>query len=496
MIAPGSSHWQARRVFGLVCLLTSGCAAVLGIDHDYSDQTAAAGSGGSSANGPGGHATAGDSALGGSSSDGGTGASNAGRGGVDDGGAAGVSASGGTTAGASGGSTGGTNASGGAGASAGGSNGGTAGTSTAGGATGSGGSGGSSGSSGSGSSGSGSSIISPVLKVQTGSTTLSSGSNLRTVTLDGFQLERTFLVFGAQLDSTAPLYTEISGQLAGGTSAVFKRISNGAAAPDVPIVYYAAEFAAGVQVQRGTTATTAATNKIALTTPVDLKRSFPIVTYRNSGTAFGLDDHVRAKLSGSSELALSLYQGSSTGIAEWQVVTFDGATVQTADVQIPATAIQTSAALATPLDPAKSWLLVSYQVASVGNGVADLMLSAHLESGQVVFDRVANGDALQVTYYAVSFDNGTSVQSGVGSLAAAVDTQTQALTAAIDPTRSIATAAGQYQREGSTSYNGARNPGYASFTLGLGSKNGLVTARMKSASGANSSVSWSVTQFQ
>jgi hypothetical protein len=316
------------------------------------------------------------------------------------------------------------------------------------------------------------------------------------VTLDGFQLERTFLVFGAQLDSTAPLYTEISGQLAGGTSAVFKRISNSAAAPSVPIVYYAAEFAAGVQVQRGTTATTAATNKIALGTPIDLKHSFPIVTYRNSGTAFGLDDHVRAKLSGSSELTLSMYQGSSTGIAEWQVVSFDGASVQSADVQIPATAIQTSAALATPLDPAKSWLLVSYQVGSVGNGIADLMLSAHLESGQVVFDRVANGDALDVTYYAISFDNGTSVQSGVGSLGAAVDSQTQSLTAAVDPARSIATAAGQYLREGSTSYNAARNPGYASFTLALAANNGLVTARMKSASGVSSQVSWSVTQFQ
>ena len=366
--------------------------------------------------------------------------------------------------------------SGGAGASSGK---GSGGTSAAGGASGSG----------------GSSVISPVLKVQTGSTTLNSGSNSRTVTLDGFQLDRTFLVFGAQLDSTAPLYTEISGQLAGGTSAVFKRISNGAAAPNVPIVYYAAEFRAGVQVQRGTTAVTAATNKIALGTPIDLKHSFPIVTYRNSGTAFGLDDHVRAKLTGSSELTLSLYQGSSTGMAEWQVVTFDGATVQTAEVPIPATAIETSAALATAIDPAKSLLIVSYQVESVGNGIADLMLSGHLEAGQVVFDRTASGDALQVTYYAISFDNGTSVQSGVGSLAAAVDTETQALTG-VDPTRSIATTAGQYLREGSTSYNGARNPGYASFTLALGSGTGLATTRMKSASGASSQVSWNVTQFQ
>ena len=54
----------------------------------------------------------------------------------------------------------------------------------------------------------------------------------------------------------------------------------------------------------------------------------------------------------------------------------------------------------------------------------------------------------------------------------------------------------RYLREGSTSYNGARNPGYASFTLALGSGTGLATTRMKSASGASSQVSWNVTQFQ
>jgi hypothetical protein len=332
--------------------------------------------------------------------------------------------------------------------------------------------------------------------VQTGATVIKSGSNAQSVTLDALQLDRAFLVFGARLDSTVPSVSEVTGQLVSGTSATFRRMSNANSAPDIPIVYHVAEFASGVHVQRGSIVDNAAVNKVTLGTPVDLKRSFPIISYRNTGTLFGLDDHVRAKLTGTSELTLELYEGNASGTVEWQVVSFDGASVQSADVDIAANATQQSVALATTVIPATSWLLLSYQVGSVGTGIADLMLSSHLEANQVVFNRAAAGAALHATYYVVSFENGSKVQSGSSALAAAVDTLPVSLSPAVDPARSIASSAGLYQREGSTSYNSARNPGYASFTLQLSSGTELVASRLASASGVASSLSWNVVQFQ
>jgi hypothetical protein len=441
---------SARHLTLILCCATCGCATLLGLDDDYRDQTSSA-TGAGAGDGSSGRATAGSSATGGKAStpSGGTSSTLGGE----------RASSGGETS----------TVDGLAGSDGGGSPPGYGGEPTTGGA------------------------ISPLLRVIHGETTLAAGSATQQVAAVGVDAGRAFVVFGSSFDSSNSSRTEVSGQLGAGT-VTFKRLSNSTAAPNVPISYYIAEFGDGVLVQRGSATLQEAVTHVPLATAVALDRSFPIVTFRNAGSVYGLDDHVRAKLTAPSELTLEMYQAFGDGVVEWQVVSFAGATVQSGDVAIQGAALETKAALATALDPASTWLLLSYRVADIGAGAADLMLRGRAETDQVVFTRSATGASATLTYYAVSFTNGTRVQNGNLGLGDTAKTAQAALDD-IEVDRSIAVAAGNYQRSGSTAYAAANNPGYSSFRLAL-EANRLSATRGAAVSGGSANLSFTAIQFQ
>ncbi|MBN1607655.1 MAG: hypothetical protein JW940_13540 [Polyangiaceae bacterium] len=523
---------------GQTVLAAGGCATILGIDHDYGDrpdkaskpgaagasagETAGAGapsdgtstggksssggtsseagsgpgpseggaagqgSGGTGGSSPGGASSDAGSSSGGASSDAGSSSggasSDAGSGpggpggeGNTGGSDAGVTGGGGGITGGSGsgtggarGSTGGTGGAATGGSGLGGASTGTGGASSTGGQSASGGSAGSAGSGG----------ASPAAtKVQSGSATIPAESTTVQVSIDPIDSSKAFLVFGTRFDSSSPGLTCVSGQISSNDQLTFTH-ETAANAPAIPIHYYVAEFPNGVTVQRGSHLMSTMSETVTLPASVDLATSFPIVTFRNTGLTYSMDDFVRAKLTSSAELSLSASDRSGRGTVEWQVVSFDGAAVQSGDLDITSDTTLFSATLAEPVDPARTWLLLSYEVSDLGGGASELMLTGRVDSStELAFERAetAPASAGQLTYYAVSFD-GANVQSATRYLSS-VATDTAALGSPVDPTKAIAAAAGIYQRGGTTSYTTESNPGHATFTLDLGTGTQLSLAR-------------------
>jgi hypothetical protein len=185
-----------------------------------------------------------------------------------------------------------------------------------------------------------------------GSTTIAAGAATQRVAVQQLDPSRSFLVFGTRFDSAAPADIEITGQITSPTELTFARAST-ANSPAAPVYYYVAEFQSGVLVQRGA-ATLSATTANAPLSAVNLTKTFPIVTYRNTGTSAGRDDFVRGKLTSSTQLSIVDNLAAPNGVAEWQVVTFEGATVQSGDIALSEDT-NTYTATVQPVDRANTW---------------------------------------------------------------------------------------------------------------------------------------------
>jgi hypothetical protein len=337
-------------------------------------------------------------------------------------------------------------------------------------------------------------IVSPILRVYAGSTSVAAGASSQTVTLSSIDPGRAFVVAGATFSATEPTQTEVTAQIASSTAVTFAR-TGGSGAPAIPVAYYVAEFQSGVQVQRGSAAMSATTVSVPLPSSVNLANSFPIITYRNTGSTTGLDDYVRAKLTSGSQLSLGINLAAPDGIVEWQVVSFSGATVQSGDITMGGSDTVVTATLPNAVSPGATWLLLSNEVSNAGGTTAELLVSGRVSSStDLTFSRAAGGATNQITWYAVSFTNGTTVQSSSLTLDDSATTATVPL-AAVDPLKSIAVTGGVWLRGGTTVHAGAANPGFGTYRLNLGTGAQLEVDRGASGTATQSSVDLSVVQF-
>jgi hypothetical protein len=331
-----------------------------------------------------------------------------------------------------------------------------------------------------------------VLKsVQSGTTTLASANSSTTVTITSVDTTKAFLVFSTSFNDASPGISQVTGQITNGTTLTFARISTGA---NIAIKWYVAEFTSGVTVQRGNI-TNDATSKDITLTAVDTAKAFPIISYRNTGSLYNNDDYVKAKITSSTNLNLSM-SAATTGITEWQVVQFADANVQTGDISYVGADASKTATIA-PVDTSKTWLLFSYtndNVSSTSQG--DRQFRGRVTAANTLtFDRDTTAAALSgtITWYAVQFTNNTSVQSGSQNFGTG-DTVKNATITAVDTTKSIAAAGGMYHRGGKTTYIADDNPGVATTTLDLTSSTNLQMTRGVTGS-STADVGWFVVQF-
>ncbi len=333
-----------------------------------------------------------------------------------------------------------------------------------------------------------------LLTVLSGSTTVDADASSQAVAIPTLDPTRSFVVSGAQFDTTTSGFAEVTGQISSATELAFTR-TTGAGAPAIPVQYYVAEFASGVEVQRGSTTMTSTSINVPLPASASQATSFPIINYRNTGTTFGDDDFVRASLTGSNVLSLDIGLASTDGVVEWQVVTFAGATVQSGDVSLASTQTQATATLSHAVSPSTTWLFLSNEVTNSTGTTAELLVSGRITSStELTFTRAGAGAVNEVTWYDVTFGNGTTVQSATATLGYPVTTATETLSA-FDASTSIAVAGGAWLRTGTTEDVASSNPGYGTYTLDITSGTGLTLMRGASGAGTQSTLDYSVITF-
>jgi hypothetical protein len=147
------------------------------------------------------------------------------------------------------------------------------------------------------------------------------------------------------------------------------------------------------------------------------------------------------------------------------------------------------------VDPSKTWLLFSYVLTSFSSGAAQEMIRGKVDSAtQLGFRRGGVGAAGTLTWYAVSFTNGTTVQSATSTFGDTATGATAALSS-VDTMRTIATAGGLFNRGGSTAIVTSESPGQATFTLELASATQLSLVRGANAAGSAPSADWFAVTF-
>src|SRR5207244_9020853 len=134
--------------------------------------------------------------------------------------------------------------------------------------------------------------------------------------------------------------------------------------------------------------------------------SFPLVTYSNSRTTYIANNFVKAKITISTNLQLSLvWIGSpADGVCEWQVVEYTDSSVQTGDVSFASN--QASAPVTIPaVDETKAWLLFSYTAAngSFANIGQRMVRGLSLTPVTLAFDLVGVFLTINLTSYLFVF---------------------------------------------------------------------------------------------
>ena len=332
--------------------------------------------------------------------------------------------------------------------------------------------------------------------LQTNLATLAASStvHIATVTLPAaVDPNKAFLVFGMNVTSGDGSCSLVSGQITGsGTTLTFQR-SGGVACPATTIRWYVAEFVDGVRVLRGSQNMAASTTDINLgpQNSFNLTKSFPIITLRSPDGSLGADTYINAKIANDAvqnrqELQLISNVVPNTGNSvEWQVVEYADCNVQTnaqgADFNIAsATTTTVSAALTTPVDPERAWLLLTYRTQSTA-GIGPQMVRGWITPPSTLsFKKSVSGATVNLTWYLVEFTDGTLVRHNTGNaLASGTPTGSWFTVPFSDPKTSIATTGGVFYRGGETTLNSVDDPGVATVTLTLTTPENLQLTRAR-----------------
>jgi hypothetical protein len=247
------------------------------------------------------------------------------------------------------------------------------------------------------------------------------------------------------------------------------------------VQYYVAEFEAGVSVQRGTatfSGPSLAPSSSPTLTAIDCTKSFIVTSVRSTEAANNVDERwgIRATLGSAAtpctsgtttSLELTRNAGGAAGTAvtvAWQVVTYEGATVQRGTSCIggplasPActtavggiNGLNNRITLATAVDTSKSFILMTREVGTANGGVEGehMVRAEFLSTGTSVtgvqFSRsltaITSNHQVEISWEVVSLNDGSTVQgSGTSAttLASGTATTSPNLSTLVDTTRTL-----------------------------------------------------------
>jgi hypothetical protein len=367
--------------------------------------------------------------------------------------------------------------------------------------------------------------------VTSGTASLPNSATATQISLTGIDITRAFVLCSTRTANSSGddgLFTcDLNTGGTGGTARLTITPSVAPGNTTTRVQYYVAEFDAGVAVQRGTatfTGTSLTPSAAPSLTAVDCTKSFVLTSVRSTDTSASRDEvwTVRAVLgtgaspctSGTTtslELTRNDARNGQTVTLAWQVVTFEGASVQRGISCIGGSGATPACALAgggtngltnrvtlgTGVDTSKSFILVTGKAGTSVAGVegeynvrAEFLSSGTSVTG-VQFSRsvtaTTNNDQVDIAWQVVALSDGSSVQSGTSTLTGNNTTSTTSLTT-VDTTRTVLVFANSAGDAGSTgrlddvsltgTLNGSNGASGSSITFArLGASNvGTITA--------------------
>lgn len=309
-------------------------------------------------------------------------------------------------------------------------------------------------------------------RIQKGTTTITAGSSITSVTIDPVDLTSSVLMFSVRGDDASPENIVVAGYMADSSTFELRR---SATTGVVTVDWSVLTFESGVTVQHGHTGMSSVTQQDVSIGSVDLTRTFPLVSWFAGGAGFDGGDFVGAQLTSATNLRLSAVNATSRDVY-YQIVSYNDAEVQRGTVALGSAASSATAAVG-PVDTTKSWL--TYTMTSATGTAADigqkLIRGRVTNATTLTFDRSSTGQAVDVQWHLVEFTDDTLVQSGSSAFGTGT-TQNDVAITAVDPARSVATG-GYLGYGGSSSYTANDNPGVGWFTTRLTSATNMRATR-------------------
>lgn len=267
-------------------------------------------------------------------------------------------------------------------------------------------------------------------RIQTGSVSL---ANLvsQTAVIAPVDTSKSFVIATGTETAASPRRQLYTVQLTNGTLVTFTRSQTSANAFDVN--YSVVEFLQGVSVQRGFGTLSSTTLDVPISSVGTLANAFVLYSYRNNNNAsFGTDDFTRAQLTSLTNLQIVGQLASTSGIFEYQVVTYDSARVQLGTAVFAAATVSTTGTVSS-LVPNKTWLY--YNCDSAAGTAANIgqkgVLGAITNSTTLTFSRINSAQTMNCAWQAIEFLDRTQVQSGSVAFSTTATTGTISLSPSV-----------------------------------------------------------------
>jgi len=371
--------------------------------------------------------------------------------------------------------------------------------------------------------------------VTSGTAALPNSATPTQIALTGVDITKAFVLCSTGTDNAMPdaaLYTcDLNNGDTGGATRLTITPTTNPGNTTTRVQYYVTEFAAGVSVQRGTT-TFNGTSGTGLTqtatlTAVDCTKSWVLTSVRSVNSTNTRDEQwrIRATLGSAAapctttttSLELARLEGAAENVTvAWQVVTYEGASVQRGTSCVGGTAagcttnsggtsgLSNRITLATAVDTSKSFIVATSTAGSaIAGEEGEYQLRAEFVStgasvtgvqfARSVTETSANHQLL-ITYEVVTLSDGSTVQTGTTSLTGTTSTVTATLTT-VDTTRTAVF----FSVSGGNNGSGGRLDD-TSFTGTLNGSNGasgssITFARLNTASVGTISMAWFAVSF-
>ena len=243
------------------------------------------------------------------------------------------------------------------------------------------------------------------------------------ITVSSYDTSKSILFFshrGAHTDRSANLF--IMGQKSDSTTLFFQKTSSGQAST---VLWNLASFSEGISVQEGTTDLVKEVTSNVVIIAVDSRKTFLFYTIMSSDTTSGNFDNnesFRGFLTTPTNL-LFTRQGGSGGVISWQVVEYEGCTVQSGTGNLSTDSLNLVLNIPIAVDTSKTALFVNndhFQAVSRISNMGQMPQFVNQTTILIQRDSAAK-NANIVHWQTVEFGDGTSVQSntayfGTGTL--------------------------------------------------------------------------------